>query len=398
MLDNLLIFIAGALFGGLAVFLVQHFRQTQRVANAKTKANDDHGPTPDEKADESSDSHIDVESGRLGDLHAQHMEAAARIRDQRAASRAAREAKRIAAEEEARHEAERMAAEEAVLREAQRIAAEEVTRRDALRIAAEEEMRLQALRIAADEEAILEAQRLAEAAEAAAQLEAQRIAAQEKAARETQRIATVDDARREVQRLAAEEKSRQETQRIADEAKAKIDAEAEAAREAQRIAAEADAAHEEHQTPIEQEISVHAESAATPVVPKLPSEAVVMIVDDSKVGRIKTNRFLVNNLFQTQMAEDGCDALEKINADMPDIVITDVEMPNMDGFELTKQIRNNPATAHIPIIIISGNNDGYAEKSKAVGADLILGKPYSEEDMVAQLQQFLRDGRPIISA
>ena len=123
-----------------------------------------------------------------------------------------------------------------------------------------------------------------------------------------------------------------------------------------------------------------------------------MIVDDSKVGRIKTNRFLVNNQFQTQLAEDGCDALENINADMHDIVITDVEMPNMDGFELTKQIRSNPATAHIPIIIISGNNDGYAERSKEVGADLILGKPYSEEDMVAQLQQFLRNGRPIISA
>ena len=400
MLDNLLIFIAGALFGGLAVFLVQHFRQTQRAANAK--ANGNQAPLFEEATDESADSHIDPESGRLGDLHAQHMEAAARIRDQRAASRAAREAKRIAAEEEARHEAERMAAEEAVLREAQRIAAEEVTRRDALRIAAEEEMRLQALRIAADEETILEAQRLAEAAEAAAQLEAQRIAAQEKATREAQRLATVDDARREVQRLAAEEKSRQEAQRIADEEKAPIEAEAEAqaetAREAQRTADEAEAAHQEQQAAIEQEISVHAESAATPVVAKLPSEAVVMIVDDSKVGRIKTNRFLVNNQFQTQLAEDGCDALENINADMPDIVITDVEMPNMDGFELTKQIRSNPATAHIPIIIISGNNDGYAERSKEVGADLILGKPYSEEDMVAQLQQFLRNGRPIISA
>lgn len=354
MLDNLLIFIAGALFGGLAIFLVQHFRQTQRVANAKVNGN--HAPQPEHKVDESADSHIDVESGRLGDLHAQHMEAAARIRDQRAASRATREAKRIAAEEETRHEAERMAAEEAVLREAQRIAAEEVARRDALRIAVEEEMRLEAQRIAAEEEAILEAQRLAEAAEAAAQLEAQRIAAQEKATREAQRIATVDDARREVQRLAAEEKSRQEAQRIADE--------------------------------------VEAEGAAMPVAAKLPSEAIVMIVDDSKVGRIKTNRFLVNNQFQTQMAEDGCDALEKINADMPDIVITDVEMPNMDGFELTKQIRSNPATAHIPVIVISGNNDGYEEKSKEVGADLILGKPYSEETMIAQIHQFLHNGRP----
>jgi CheY-like chemotaxis protein len=93
------------------------------------------------------------------------------------------------------------------------------------------------------------------------------------------------------------------------------------------------------------------------------------------------------------MAEDGCDALDKIAAKMPDIVITDVEMPNMDGFELTKNIRSNPLTAHIPVIVISGNSDGYEEKAREVGADLILGKPYSETQMIEQIHGFLRNGR-----
>ncbi|MBK7006725.1 MAG: response regulator [Burkholderiales bacterium] len=118
-----------------------------------------------------------------------------------------------------------------------------------------------------------------------------------------------------------------------------------------------------------------------------------MIVDDSKVGRVKTNRFLLNQHFQSQMAEDGLDAVQKIAAQMPDIVITDVEMPGMDGFELTREIRRNPATAHLPVIIISGNDEGYAARAQEVGADLILGKPYSETDMAAHLHRFMQNGR-----
>lgn len=353
MFDDLLIFLAGGLFSGFVIFLLLRLRRAQKNKRASTSISAARHTEP--KMDGDSVSTIKDEPARLSDLHAQHLEAAARIREQRAASRVAREAKRVADEEEARREAERMAAQELVRREAQRIAAEELARRDALRIAAEEAVHLEVQRLAAAEEAV--------------RLEALRIAAEEKAVREAQRMVAVEAARREVQRIAAEEKTRQDAQRGA-----------EAARKVQQAIAA-----EENRSKVE--------SAAKPVTPKQPSEAIVMIVDDSKVGRIKTNRFLVNNQFQSQMAEDGCDALEKINAHMPDIVITDVEMPNMDGFELTKQIRTNPATAHIPVIVISGNSDGYEEKAKDVGADLVLGKPYSEENMLAQVLHFLHNGR-----
>jgi CheY-like chemotaxis protein len=391
MFDDILIFLAGGVISGLIALLILRFRRIQK--NKAASRNTSPAPPAEPKMDRTSVSPANEAPGRLGDLHAQHLEAAARIREQRAASRAAREAKRIAAEEEARQEAQRVAEEEVIRRESQRIAAEEIARRDALRIAAEEAVRLEALRLATEAEATREAQRLAAAAEEAVRLEAQRIAAEEKAAREAQRIAAVEDARREVQRIAAEEKAGQEAQRVA--------AQAEAARlEAQRVAAEAEAAREAQKAAAAatEEIRRQAQSDAKPVAAKPPSETIVMIVDDSKVGRIKTNRFLINNHFQSQMAEDGCDALEKINAQMPDIVITDVEMPNMDGFELTKQIRSNPATAHIPVIIITGNNDGYEGKAKEVGADLVLGKPYSEENMVAQIHHFLRNGRPSVVA
>lgn len=203
----------------------------------------------------------------------------------------------------------------------------------------------------------LDAQRMA----AAARIRDQRVAS--RAQREAQHIAAEAEALREAQRAEAQAEAQRESLRIA------------AAEEAQRIAAE----------------MALQRSATKPI--KTPEETIVMIVDDSKVGRVKTNRFLLNNQFKAQMAEDGRDAVQKIAAHMPDIVITDVEMPEMDGFELTQEIRRNPATAHLPVIIISGNNDGYAERAHEVGADLILGKPYSEADMVEHLHRFMRNGR-----
>lgn len=386
MINDLLIFFAGGLFGGLATFLLLRLQNSGRRKTESTTA----APLVPIEPQGTSDSTTPVngEPGRLGDLHAQHLEAAANIREQRAASRAAREAQRIAAEEESRRDALRLEVENAERAEAQRIAAQAEAAREAQRMADEEAARRDALRLATEN---------------AERAEAQRIAAQAEAARKAQSIAAIEDARREVQRIAAAEKARQEAQHIAAEEEAAL----EAAREAERIAAVEQLQRQAQRSAADETVSgalapgaaeeVAPDIAQAPVQPASPkplSETLIMIVDDSKVGRIKTNRFLVNNQFQSQMAEDGCDALEKIKVRMPDVVITDVEMPNMDGFELTKHIRDNPLTAHIPVIIISGNSDGYEAKAKEVGADLILGKPYSETQMIEQIHEFLRIGRP----
>ena len=285
-----IVFFAGVLVGSAITFVLMRHRARTRPQPPSTPE----VITP--AAVDEPLANTTVEDLKVLDLDAQRMAAAARIRDQRAASRAQREAQHIAAEAEA-------------LREAQRAEAQ-----------------------------------------AEAQREAQRIAAEAEALREAQRAEAQAEAQREALRIAAE-------------------------KEAQRIAAE----------------MALQRSATKPI--KTPEETIVMIVDDSKVGRVKTNRFLLNNQFKAQMAEDGRDAVQKIAAHMPDIVITDVEMPEMDGFELTQEIRRNPATAHLPVIIISGNNDGYAERAHEVGADLILGKPYSEADMVEHLHRFMRNGR-----
>jgi CheY-like chemotaxis protein len=126
--------------------------------------------------------------------------------------------------------------------------------------------------------------------------------------------------------------------------------------------------------------------------PKAANDTLVMIADDSKVVRVKTNRLLMNNQFQVQQAEDGLDAVKQIADRMPDILITDVEMPGLNGFELTRHVRNSPLTAHIPVIMISAE-ESYGPKAAEAGVDILLCKPYADEVMIAHIQRFMREGR-----
>jgi CheY-like chemotaxis protein len=114
-----------------------------------------------------------------------------------------------------------------------------------------------------------------------------------------------------------------------------------------------------------------------------------MIADDSKVVRIKTGRLLAKFLYQVTTAEDGLDAVKQIEASMPDVLITDVEMPGMDGMELTRQLRANDRTAKLPIIMITAHNDTLGDSAREAGVDVLLGKPYSDEELIAHIQRMM---------
>ncbi len=115
-----------------------------------------------------------------------------------------------------------------------------------------------------------------------------------------------------------------------------------------------------------------------------------MIADDSKVVRIKTGRLLAAHQYQVAMAEDGLDAARQIEATVPDLLITDVDMPGLGGFELTRQVRNDPRTAHVPIIMVTSDNDQLRQEAAAAGVDVVLGKPYPEEQLIAHIQRLLQ--------
>jgi CheY-like chemotaxis protein len=130
-------------------------------------------------------------------------------------------------------------------------------------------------------------------------------------------------------------------------------------------------------------------SERTASIPKRHAAA-VMIVDDSKVVRVKTGRLLVHNEFKVSLATDGVDAVHQLRSKLPDVLILDVDMPGLNGFEVTRLLRSNPDTAQLPIIMITSAEERYREEAMRSGADVLLGKPYSEEAMIEHIRHALR--------
>ncbi|MEW6266193.1 MAG: response regulator [Thermodesulfobacteriota bacterium] len=114
----------------------------------------------------------------------------------------------------------------------------------------------------------------------------------------------------------------------------------------------------------------------------------VLLVDDYPAIR-RNMRELVQGLgLSWREAENGLRALEKIKESQPDLVISDLVMPEMDGFELTEAIKSSPQWRHIPVVIISTHADSkYIFKALKLGADDYLTKPAGKEMLEAVLNR-----------
>jgi chemosensory pili system protein ChpA (sensor histidine kinase/response regulator) len=114
------------------------------------------------------------------------------------------------------------------------------------------------------------------------------------------------------------------------------------------------------------------------------------VVDDSLTVRKITGRLLEREGYRVLAAKDGLDALEQLKETLPDVMLVDIEMPRMDGFDLTRNVRNDPRTSRVPIIIISSRT---AEKHRShaleLGVNAFLGKPYQETELLQQITQQL---------
>jgi len=115
----------------------------------------------------------------------------------------------------------------------------------------------------------------------------------------------------------------------------------------------------------------------------------VLVVDDSKVVRIKTSRLLEKHHYRVVLADDGLTALQAIEAQRPDLVVTDVEMPGLDGFALTRRLRAHPRWARLPVIMITSSDDKHRADAAAAGVNMLLGKPYAEEVLLAEVRKAL---------
>jgi chemosensory pili system protein ChpA (sensor histidine kinase/response regulator) len=90
-------------------------------------------------------------------------------------------------------------------------------------------------------------------------------------------------------------------------------------------------------------------------------------------------------------ARDGVDALEQLKKERPAVMLIDIEMPRMDGFDLTRNVRGDPRTMEIPIIVISSRTaPKHRSRAAELGVNVYLGKPYEEGELLRQIAAFAR--------
>jgi two-component system cell cycle response regulator len=113
----------------------------------------------------------------------------------------------------------------------------------------------------------------------------------------------------------------------------------------------------------------------------------VLVVDDNKITTKLLARFLESTGYEALAAYDGVDCLEKVQDFEPDAIVLDVMMPRMDGYETAKNLKANPATKDIPIVITTALND-ITNQLKAIesGADDFLSKPIEEKLLMAKVK------------
>ena len=122
--------------------------------------------------------------------------------------------------------------------------------------------------------------------------------------------------------------------------------------------------------------------------PNLANPTTILIVDDVPDNIRLLSRILVKRGYQTRKALNGNMALTSIQASKPRLILLDVQMPDMTGYELCHLIKSDPATLHIPIIFLSANDDS-SERKKAIqlGGSDYLTKPFNIEKLVEAIKK-----------
>jgi len=128
----------------------------------------------------------------------------------------------------------------------------------------------------------------------------------------------------------------------------------------------------------------------------LRTQHIVMVVDDSLTVRRVTQRLLAREGYQVVLAKDGVDALEHLQSINPDVMLVDIEMPRMDGFDLTRNVRNDERTRHIPIIMITSRTASkHRNYAMELGVNEYLGKPYQEDALLKSIAGFVNKEAPV---
>ncbi|HEY8010624.1 MAG TPA: Hpt domain-containing protein [Rudaea sp.] len=131
-----------------------------------------------------------------------------------------------------------------------------------------------------------------------------------------------------------------------------------------------------------------------PVVAQEKRRPLIMVVDDSITMRKATSRVLERQEMDVITAKDGLDAVEKLQDHIPDLVVLDIEMPRMDGYEFATYMKNDARTRLVPIIMVtSRTGEKHRLRAREIGVERYLGKPYQEAELLQNIQDALAERR-----
>jgi twitching motility two-component system response regulator PilG len=117
----------------------------------------------------------------------------------------------------------------------------------------------------------------------------------------------------------------------------------------------------------------------------------VLVIDDSNTIRRSAEIFLRQGGHEVVLADDGFDALSKVNDHEPELIFCDILMPRLDGYQTCAIIKRNPRFAHVPVIMLS-SKDGLFDKARGrmVGSEEYLTKPFTKEQLLNAVAMFRR--------
>jgi len=116
----------------------------------------------------------------------------------------------------------------------------------------------------------------------------------------------------------------------------------------------------------------------------------VLVVDDSITVRRVTQRLLERHGMRVRTAKDGIDALSVLQDDVPDVMLLDIEMPRMDGYELAGHMRSDSRFKGVPIVMITSRvGEKHRNRAMELGVDEYLGKPYQEGQLLETIEKVL---------
>jgi twitching motility two-component system response regulator PilG len=117
--------------------------------------------------------------------------------------------------------------------------------------------------------------------------------------------------------------------------------------------------------------------------------AKVLVIDDSNTIRRSAEIFLRQGGHEVVLAEDGFDALAKVNDHTPQLIFCDILMPRLDGYQTCAIIKRNPRFAHVPVIMLSSKDCLFDKaRGRMVGSEEYLTKPFTKEQLLRAVEQF----------